>query len=87
MLQLRADWWTATCAGWLVWGPSSGLTFRFVSPQWQLTTLYGVGAVWSCVISTLSFDPAAAVVVGTPPLTAPSLVHSLSGKELPSCKG
>ena len=77
--QLREDWWSATQAGWLVWGPASAVTFRFVPQQWQLTALYTVGAVWCCVISTLSFDPAAAAVSGEPPLTAPALVRTLSG--------
>jgi hypothetical protein len=59
--QCLDDYGSTLRAGWLVWGPASALTFRFVAPQWQLTALYGAGALWTCVISTMCFDPAMAL--------------------------
>mmetsp|Transcript_5209 Transcript_5209/g.8035 ORF Transcript_5209/g.8035 Transcript_5209/m.8035 type:complete len:112 (-) Transcript_5209:223-558(-) len=60
--QLQREWLTTVQAGWLVWGPASALTFRYVPHVWQLTVLYGVGAIWCCVISSLSFDPASCFI-------------------------
>lgn len=53
--SLKREWLAATLGSWGIWAPFFLATFRYVPVAYQLRFVYCAGAVWTCLLSSLTF--------------------------------